>query len=186
MAIYQFHLTVIPKKGILEKFGHIPEILEIDYEERKEHYYLKEDNLIEDEDEFIDAMTQDWWSTTELNPMEIIHQIDKKVKRANYGDETFINWKTYSKEVDNDAVLSINKETGKIEELTFRADLRENGFLFLKEILRLAKNHDWLLMDIKGNLANPELQEIKKLIKKSNTFKFLENPLKFLTNLGEE
>jgi hypothetical protein len=35
MAIYQFQLTMLPKKGVLEKFGLIPEQLEIDYEERK-------------------------------------------------------------------------------------------------------------------------------------------------------
>jgi hypothetical protein len=79
MAIWQFQLVVIPKKGILEKFGHIPEQLEIDYEERTEHYHLKKEELIDEDDRFNDALTQDWWSSTALRPMEIIHQIDKIV-----------------------------------------------------------------------------------------------------------
>jgi hypothetical protein len=90
MAIYQFQLTIIPKKGVLEKYGFIPERLEIDYEERKTHHYLKKDGLIDEADKFSDALTQDWWSSTELIPIEVIHQIDEKVRRANYGDDTWI------------------------------------------------------------------------------------------------
>lgn len=186
MAVYQFQLIVIPRKGVLEKFGQIPEKLEVDYEERTEHYYLKQEGLLEENDKFKDVLTQNWWSSTELQPIEIIHQIDKKVRRANYGRDTFINWKFYSREVDNDASMLINGETGKIEVLRFRADLREENFKFLREMIDLASKYDWLLMDIEGNLRNPNLSEIGKLIKISNSYKFLQNPLKFLTELGKE
>ncbi len=185
MAVYQFQLIAIPKKGVLERFGQIPEKLEIDYKERTEHYHLKEEGLIEEEDKFKDALTQDWWSSTKLQPMEIIHQIDKKVKRANYGSDTFINWKFYSREVDNDASMSINEETGKIEELRFRADLREEKLIFLRAMIELANKYEWLLMDMKGNLANPKLKEIGRLIKISNSYSFLQDPIKFLTELGK-
>lgn len=184
MAIYQFQLTVIPRKGVLEKFGLLPERLEIDYEERKNHYHLKKEDLLDEEDKFKDALTQDWWSSTELQPIEIVHQIDKKVRRANYGNDTWIVWKYYSQEVDNDASMSIDSETGKITELQFRADLREKDLKFLQEMIGLAKNYDWLLMDLKGNLANPELKEIARLIKNSNPYKFVQDPIKFLTELG--
>jgi len=33
-----------------------------------------------------------------------------------------------------------------------------------------------MLMDRKGNVLNPEFNEIKDFIKVSNTFKFIENP----------
>jgi len=186
MAIWQFQLVVIPRKGILEKIGRIPKTLEIDYEERTKHYHLKKEGLIEEEDKFKDALTQDWWSSTEIQSMEIIHQIDKKIRRANYGDDTFINWKFNNGKVDNDASLSINEETGKIEEIRFRADLREEKMKFLKEMIGMAEKYDWLLMDLKGNLVEPKFKEIAKLIKISNSFKFLKDPLKFLTDLEEE
>ena len=146
MAIWQFQLVIIPRKGILEKFGKIPETLKIDYEEITEHYHLKKEGLIEEEDEFRDALTQDWWSSTKLQPIEIIHQIDKKVRRANYGRDTFVNWKFNNGKVDNDASMSINEETGKIEEIRFRGDLREEKLKFLREMIEMAEKYDWLLM----------------------------------------
>ena len=185
MAIWQFQMVIIPRKGILEKFGKIPESLEIDYEERTEHYYLKKEGLIEEDDEFKDALTQDWWSSTKLQPIEIVHQIDKKVKRANYGRDTFVNWKFNNGKVDNDASMSINEKTGQIEEIRFRGDLREEKLKFLKEMIAMAEKYDWLLMDMKGNLVQPKFNEVAKLIKISNSFKFLKDPLKFLTDLGE-
>jgi len=178
--------VIIPKKGIVEKFGQVPKKLEIDYEERTEHYYLKKDGLIEEDDKFKDALTQDWWSSLELQPMEIIHQIDKNVRRANYGSDSFVNWKFYSQEVDNDASMAINEETGKIEEIRFRADLREENLKFLKAMIELADKYEWLLMDMKGNLVNPNLKEIGRLIKLSNSYRFLKNPIKFLTDLGDK
>ncbi len=185
MAIWQFQLVIIPRKGILEKIGVIPEILEIDYEERTEHYHLKKEGLIEEEDEFKDALTQNWWSSTDLQPIEIIHQIDKKVRRANYGRDTFVNWKFNNGKVDNDASMSIDEETGKIGEIRFRADLREDELKFLKEMIELAEKYDWLLMDMKGNLVEPRFQEVARLIKISNSYKFLKDPLRFLTDLGK-
>jgi hypothetical protein len=168
MAIYQFQLTVIPKKGVFEKFGLIPEKLEIDYEERKTHHFKKE-GLIDEEDKFYDALTQDWWSSAELNPIEIIHQVDKIVSRANYGNDTWVVWKTYSHELDNDASMSINAETGKIEEFQFRADLREQDLKFLQNMISLSNKYDWLLMDIRGNLSKPALKEVSRLIQASNS-----------------
>ena len=185
MAIWQFQLVVIPKKGVLEKFGHIPETLEIDYKERSEHYHLKKEGLLEYDEEVKDALIQDWWSSTELPPMEIIHQIDKKVRRADYGGDTFVNWKFNNGMVDNDASMTINEESGKIELFRFRTDLREEKLKFLKEMIELAETYDWLLMEMNGNLVNPNFEEVAQLIKKSNSFKFLEDPLRFLTDIGK-
>ncbi len=57
---------IIPRKGILEKFNEIPDTLEIDDKERTEHYHLTKEGLMEADDEFKDALTQDWWSSTDL------------------------------------------------------------------------------------------------------------------------
>ena len=186
MAIWQFQMVMIPRKGILEKFGEIPETLEVDYKVRTEHYHLKKEGLIEEEDEFKDTLTQDWWSSTVLQPIEIIHQIDKKVRRADYGTDTFLNWKFNNGKVDNDASMSINEQTGKIEKIRFRGDLREEELKFLREMIEMAEEYDWLLMDMQDNLVEPKFKEVAKLIKFSNSFKFLEDPLKFLTELGDE
>jgi hypothetical protein len=184
MAIYQLQLFAIPRIGVLEKFGLIPERLEIDYKERKAHYQLRKEDLLEDEDVFKDALTQDWWHSTDLQPVEVIHQIDKRIRRANYGDDTWVVWKNYSQDVDNDASMLINDETGKIQELQFRADLREDNLKFLRAMIDLAQVYDWLLMDFNGNLANPEMKTILGWIKNSNAFKFLQDPVLFLSELS--
>lgn len=40
-------------------------------------------------------------------------------------------------------------------------------------------------MDRKGNLVQPELDEVIQLIKTSNASKFIKNPIKFLIDLEE-
>ncbi len=184
MAIYQFNLTAIPRKSILEKYGKIPDMLKVDYEERKEHYNKSKEGTINELDIFTDALTQDWWSKIEIDISKLVARIDNYVNRADWGNDEFsFNWKTYSDKVDNDANLSLNEENGKIEELNFRADLRENELTFLKNMILLARDNDWLLMDVKGNLSEPQIEEVKKIIKISNCYRFLTNPEKFFDDL---
>ncbi|MBK9023544.1 MAG: hypothetical protein IPL69_06140 [Saprospiraceae bacterium] len=111
-------------------------------------------------------------------------EIDKIVEKANWGNKNdSFNWKTYKDEIDNDASMLIKPETEKIIELSFRADLREPNLKFLYGMLELAKNYKMMLMDRKGNLINPNFDELKTFIKMSNSFKFIENPEKFIDDL---
>ena len=184
MAIYQFYLAVIPRKGLLEKYEQVPNQLEVDLNARTKYNQLKMDGLLEESDQFTDALTKDWWNTIEILPIEIIHEIDKLVKRANYSSDNYIYWKFYSRKVDNDANLAINSTTGKIEQLTFRADLREPELKFLKGMIELGKKYEWLFLDIKGNLSEPDLKSVGQLAKRSNAYKFLSDPEKYLKELN--
>jgi len=187
MAAYQFQLHVIPRKGIFEKFGYIPDWLEINYEQRQLRYQLKREDLLDESDQFEDALTQNWWASTDMQPIEITHRIDKLVGGRRDGDDTCIFWKRYTfGEVDNDASMDINPETGKIEALQFRADLREDDLKFLKAMIALAHAYDWVLMDYKGNLVAPTMPAVAKLIKESYAYKFLSDPLVFLDELKPE
>lgn len=86
-------------------------------------------------------------------------------------------------EVDNDASLSLNEVTKKVEELDFRADLREKELIYLKGVIELAKNYDWLFVDLKGNLVMPSMDAIKESIRASNGYRFLSDPTKFFNDL---
>jgi hypothetical protein len=183
MAIYQYLLIAIPRKGIIDKYGYIPNKLIIDYQERSEYFLLKKEGLLEGHEIYNDALLQKWWISTKINPMEIIHQIDKIIKRSNYSKDQHVSWKYYTAEADNDASLSFNEDTGTIEELRFRADLRENNLRFLHEMIDLSLEHDFMLMDMNGNLTEPVFSEVAKLVKTSNAFKFLENPLQFFDDI---
>ena len=167
MAIYQYYLAFVPKIGLIKKHKIIPTQIEISTETG-----------------YFDAKTDGYWKLAKINFLEIKVGIDKIVDKADWGnDKDIFNWKTYKAELDNDASLCINFENEEITELSFRADLREPNLNFLNGMLELAKKYEMMLMDRKGNLLNPEFNEIKDFIKVSNTFKFIENPEKFIDDL---
>lgn len=171
MAIWQFYLNVLPKKGIIHVLGEIPKVLVV---------CNKED---ENEWEYIHEFSAKCWSHVKQPADEIAHLIDKKLNRASWGnDKGFYNWKTCTEFADNDAHLVKNIEMS-IEELSFRADLRQNDLKFLQEMLEIAQKYDWLLMDRKKNIVNPTLNEVIEIIKISNPYFFLKDPVAFLTGL---
>ncbi|MEK6482555.1 hypothetical protein WJR50_33815 [Catalinimonas sp. 4WD22] len=167
MAIYQFYLAVIPKKGLLKLHKQIPKKLNINIK----------DDCIESEAEI-------YWDLERVAPNGITEKIDKIVSRANWGNNEFnFNWKTYTKRLDNDAWIAINEKTGTINEFSFRADLRELNLLFLMNMIELGKQYDWIFMDNKGMLSNPEIEEVKVQIRKSNAYRFLKDPKNFLEDM---
>jgi hypothetical protein len=167
MAIYQYYLAFIPKIGLIKKHKTIPTQIEISTETG-----------------YFDAKTEEYWELAKINFQDIKIGIDKIVDKADWGnDKDIFNWKTYKGELDNDASMCINYENENITELSFRADLREPNLKFLNGMLELAKKYEMMLMDRKGNLLHPEFNEIKDFIKVSNSFKFIENPEKFIDDL---
>lgn len=168
MAIYQYYLAFIPQVGLLTKHGKIPAEINVTTE-----------------DGYFNANTEQYWELAEINFENIKLEIDRLIDKADWGnDEESLNWKTCTNEVDNDASMSINSETKKIEHLSFRADLREPQLKFLIGMLDLAKKKEMVFMDRKGKILKTEYNEIKDYIKNSNSFKFIENPERFLDDLN--
>lgn len=187
MATYQFRLNLIPQEGIINEFGFIPNKLNINLQERKEIYYLENDNLLDSNDFLTDALTIKFWNSIEILPAEIIYYISKLFPRKPLKNQSDYYWKHYKTgaiiKIDHDASLILNKENGKIKELYFRADLREDGLEFLNKFIEIAKKYDCLLMDFQGNLVVPDQREVYKLVQLSNSYKFLTNRKEFLTGL---
>ncbi|MFN3195653.1 MAG: hypothetical protein ACE364_06890 [Chlorobiota bacterium] len=165
MAIYQFYLAALPRKGVLEHFGKIPNRLKIDFQKSTEQFLSKE---IEDEFDYFEFIQHICWEIAKINSEEIIYYIDKKLDRANWGNnKECFNWKKETQFVDNDCWILINPEKNLIKEFTFRADLRQTNLKFLFEMVELAKEREFLLVDRLGNLIEPELENVKDLINKS-------------------
>ena len=61
MAIYQFSLELIPKKGLLINHGKIPNKLA----------------LIEDEEGYIESNASEYWKLSRIKSDEIIKEMDK-------------------------------------------------------------------------------------------------------------
>lgn len=181
MAIYQFYLAVVPKKGIVGYFGEIPDKFEVDFKKRTENFSSEE---TEDEFDYFEFIQHKCWEIVNIDSEEIINQIDQKLDRASWGNDKECNhWKTETNEVDNDSWVLISPESNQIKEFTFRADLRQTKLKFLIEMVELAKEKELLLIDRKGNLVEPEIENVIELVKKSNAFKFVENPTAFLNDL---
>jgi hypothetical protein len=98
MAIWQFNLNGLTKEGI-------------DREVRSHSTKLDRGSL----------KSLNLWDSAHLNTNEVISRIDGIVKRTDYGDENWFNWKTYTEEVDNDANLSLDELTKKVEDLSFQS-----------------------------------------------------------------
>lgn len=170
MAVYQYYLAVVPKEGIQKRHDPIPNKMNISIET----------GCFESDAEL-------YWKEIGKIPDNIILQIDSIVKRANWGNsETSFNWKTYTDKIDNDAFISLDKKSCEIKEFSFRADLREEGLTFLKKMIELGKENNWMFMDRKGELMNADFEEIKESIRNSNAFRFLNDPIKFLEKIEVE
>jgi hypothetical protein len=135
MAIYQYYLAIVPKHGILKKHNLIPNEIRINTETG----YFESDAEL-------------YWKEIDQKANKITPKIDSFIKRADWGnDKTSFNWKTKSKVLDNDAFMGINEKTFSITEFSFRADLREDGFTFLKNMIELGKENNWILFE-SGNI----------------------------------
>jgi len=167
MAVYQYYLAVVPKEGIEKKHDSIPKEINVSTETG---YFESDPEL--------------YWKEIGKKSDNIIPKIDSIVKRANWGNsETSFNWKTYTDEVDNDAFISLDEKSYEIKKFSFRADLREEGLTFLKSMVELGKENNWMFMDRKGKLMSADFEEITISIRNSNAYRFLKNPIKFLESI---
>ncbi|MBF4484249.1 hypothetical protein [Flavobacterium sp. CSZ] len=163
MAIWQYLLIVIPENSI------------------DKNYNIFENN----ETEFLPD-TDSFWENFDGNISSIISEMDQIIKRADWGNDTFINWKgNGSNEEDNDACLCLNDNKSQIEEFHFRIDLRKasNIINVLQAILNLCKKNQFVLIDLKGQIFKPEMKYIIESLKSSNAMKFIANPILFFENL---
>jgi hypothetical protein len=167
MAVYQYYLGIIPEQGIYDS---MPNEIGVS----SETGYFETDAKI-------------YWKDVNVNVENIVSKVDLIVNRANWGnDKTSINWKTYTNEVDNDASIYLDEKSLRIKEFSFRADLREKNLTFLKNMIELGVENEWLFFDRKGKLMKPDFEEIKNSIRNSNAYSFLEDPIKFLENIDKK
>lgn len=190
MAVWQYQLNIIPRSVIIEKYGEIPNKLFIDEKGWKDYWdNTKFDSGFPDP-EFEDALTINWWKNKTLNIQETANQIDKLVKRGDWSnDKDFIGWKGDSEEEeDNDCHIAFNENTFVISEFQFRTDLRniEKAKKFMAGMLKICIVNDLLVMNTDGFLYDPEMEIIFEDIKKSNSVKFLTNPMKFIEEITED
>lgn len=167
MAVYQYYLAVVPKDGIEKIHNLIPNKIRVSVETG-----------------FFESDAKLYWQEIEKKVDGIVSKVDLIITRSNWvNDGKSYDWKTYLEFVDNDASIYLDKESLTIREFSFRADLRETNFTFLKKMIELGKENNWMFMDRNGNLMNADFDEIKNSIRNSNALKFLKDPNKFIEDI---
>ena len=159
MAIWQYLLIVVPENSI------------------DKNYNIFENN----ETEFLPD-TDSFWENFDGNISSVISELDQIIPKANWGDETYLNWKgNGNNEEDNDACICLNDDKTKIKEFQFRIDLRKasNIINVLQSILNLCKKNQFVLIDLKGQIFKPEIESIIESLKSSNAMKFIADPILF-------
>ncbi|WP_179320715.1 hypothetical protein [Winogradskyella helgolandensis] len=169
----KFTVSVLPQKKIEERyFGKIPKQLEINYGEW-EIYWANYDEELDNEPEFEDAISTKWWKEYYIDIEELKIELDKITLDINFDNKNVHNVK-----------LKYSKQENFIENFQFSIDLIDTDFNFLNSLLELCNQYECLLMDKNnGNLCNPNIRELAKLIEKSNRKKFLKNPIELLENM---
>ncbi|MCC6725020.1 MAG: hypothetical protein IT258_10955 [Saprospiraceae bacterium] len=187
MAIYQFGFTVIPKSGVLDKYGQVPERLHIDYEAWEKYRKTLKYNGNDDSPNFEDALTFDWWKNSNKNAIAFIEVVDSIAKRSNWGNfDEYISWKNAGDEIaDEDAFIEFENVSKRIKEFGFRFDLRFGVNEFLFTLLDLCAKNEMLLLDKRGNLIEPRIDLVFKLVQTSNAHRFVTNPSKFFDLLNK-
>jgi hypothetical protein len=164
MAIWQYLLIVVPENSI-----------ETNYE------CIFKNNKTE----FL-PNTNSFWKNFDGDISLIISELDQIIPKADWGTDTLICWKgNGNNEEDNDASICLSDDKTKIEEFHF--DLRKSSNInhVLQSILNICKKNKLVLIDIKGKIFKPQLEDILKSMKTSNATAFLSNPIKFFENLSK-
>lgn len=163
MAIWQYLLIVVPKNSI------------------DKNYNIFENN----ETDFLPD-TDSFWENFDGDIPSIISELDQIIPKANWGNDTFINWKgDGNNDEDNDACICLSDDKTKIKEFQFRIDLRKASNItnVLQSILNLCKKNQFVLIDLKGEIFKPEMQYSMESLKNSNAMKFIADPIQFFENL---
>lgn len=155
MAIWQYHLNIIPKTSVADKNGIITKL------------------VINSEDQ-----VTAWKKNTSVSVDLISKQIDKYVPRSvwNKKNSGIISWKgnTNNKE-DNDVLISYDLTTNRISGFQFRTDTRDkhNATKFLSGILNICKQNNLIVFNLDDVIMEPHLQLILNDLKTSNAQNFI-------------
>jgi hypothetical protein len=166
MAVWQYLLIVVPEDSIDSNYECI-------FKNNKTEYLPE---------------TDVFWKNFDGDISSIISELDQIIPKADWGNETYLNWKgSGQNEEDNDACICLSDDKSKIESFQFRIDLRKASNItdVLQSILNLCKKNHFILIDLKGEIFKPNLEDIFKSTKASNATRFLNDPLQFFEDLSK-
>lgn len=181
MAIWQFHIYFIPRQSLFDKYGHAP----IELEMNKEGWadYIEKFNLDEEPD-FEDAMTIQWWQNLNLDINELLPLLQQFGELQEWTAQTD-GLRRFGDTETNDISVGFDHQTNKVQEVSCRLDLRQIDKGFVSKLLSLATRFDCVLMDRQGRLYEPTVENLINKIELSNANRFVKDPRQFLDDMSK-
>lgn len=181
MAIWQFHIYLIPQKSLLNKYGQIPTQLEMNKDGWSD--YIQNADL-DTEPDFEDALTIHWWLDLHINLDSIMPVLNT------FGDiqswtQNADGLRSFGNTDTNDISVCFDNTSKLIQEVSCKLDLRQLDKSFINKVLSLATRFDCLLMDRQGRLYQPSIKALLETIKLSDANRFVGDPEQFLNDLSK-
>ena len=181
MAIWQFHIYLIPEKSLANKYGQVPTQLVMDKEGWSDYF---QNTDLDTEPEFEDALTIQWWLNLNLDINELLPTLQQFGELQEWTSRTN-GLRSFGDTETNDISVCFNDITKIVEEVSCRLDLRKIDKSFIEKVLSLATKFDCLLMDRQGRLYQPSIVALFDTIKLSNANRFVGDPEQFLNDLSK-
>lgn len=181
MAIWQFHIYFMPRQSLIEKYGHIPAQLKMNKEGWAN--YIEKFNL-DEALSFEDALTIAWWKNLNLDINHIL-PILQQFGALQQWTATSEGLRRFGDTETNDISVCFDHETKLVEELSCRLDLRQIDKEFIDKALSLATQFNCLLMDNRGRLYKPFIENLFEAIQLSNANRFVQGPKQFFDDLSK-
>lgn len=181
MAIWQFHIYLIPQKSLLNKYGKVPTQLIMDTNGWSDYIHNAD---FDTEPEFEDALTIPWWLNLNINLTNILPLLEAFGAIQNW-TQNADGLRSFGDTETSDISVCFNDTTKVVEEISCRLDLRQLDKRFIDKILSLATQFECLLMDRQGRLFKPSMEALFDAIKLTNANRFVADPEQFLNDLSK-
>lgn len=160
MAIWQFNIYFIPRQTLFDIYGEV--LTELEYEE---------------------ALSIPWWINLHVNVGNLLPLLQQFGELQEWTSE--INGlRSFGDDETNDISVSYNKRTEMVDDLSCRLDLRKIDRDFIAKVFSIATHFDCLLMDCKGKLFQPLIEELSESIQLSSANRFVTDPRQFLEDMS--
>lgn len=122
--------------------------------------------------------TADLWSLESAEPWAARLK-DAFGEPAPYWNQTGLMWGTY----DGHCLECSRGDTGDIELLRFRIDLRSGEFTLVERVLGFARQYELLLLTGEGQPTEPAIRELASFARSSAAARFVRDPIAFFERL---
>jgi hypothetical protein len=181
MAIWQFDVYFIPRSSLIERYGHIPAQLEIKTMAWEDYF---NDFKLDEEPDFEDAMTINWWQGLNVDFDEILPALEEFGEVVEWTSQSN-GLRQFGNNDTDDISVGFDPITSKVESLHCRLDVRQIDKAFADKACSLARRFDCLFMDRQAWLYEPTIDKLAERIQLSNAYRFAVDPRQFFDDLSK-